>query len=66
MASWPVKGRSANFVLFHPDYYRRLRILTESADLFLQKLKERSRAQAQNAFTAGGDFHPAPRTDPAV
>ena len=55
-------GRHRHSVLFHPDYDRRLRSLTESADPFGWPPKGRSRAQASNANTAGGDFHPAPRT----
>ncbi len=58
-------------ILFHPDCDRRLRSCTESADPSGRKPEERSRAQAtaalaSGAFTAGGDFHPAPRTGHAV
>jgi len=42
--------------------YRRLRIHTESADHNLTEQDVRSRAEAHCANTAGGEFHPAPRT----
>ena len=58
-------------VLFHPDYEGRLRNYTESADPLEWEPEGRSRAQAPGTrafgtFTAGGDFHPAPRTCPAT
>jgi len=55
-------------VLFHPDYDRRPRDLTRSADLDGRVSAKRSRARRKNLetkscdITAGGDFHPAPRT----
>src|SRR5215510_341130 len=53
-------------VLFHPDFDRRLRICTESADPSSQrKLASGKKALAGlgvAALTAGGDFHPALRT----
>src|SRR4030088_113497 len=55
-------------VLFHPDFNRRLRNRTESADPFSQgdsKEKRRSRAWVLSTLTAGGDFHPALRTSAA-
>src|SRR5580704_7843126 len=54
-------------VLFHPDFNRRLRNRTESADPSSQgdsKGGRRSRAWAF-ALTAGGEFHPALRTSTA-
>ena len=56
----PPERSVLRFVLFHPDFNRRLRNHTGSADLsdFAGK---RSRAQAET-LTAGGDFHPALRT----
>ena len=51
-------GKALGPVLFHPDYDRRLRNYTGSADL-----PERSaRGLGIAAFTAGGEFHPALRT----
>jgi len=55
---------AAATVLFHPDFNRRLRNRTESADPSSRgdaKGGRRSRAWAF-ALTAGGDFHPALRT----
>src|SRR5260370_27229498 len=53
-------------VLFHPDFNRRLRIRTESADPFSQiEGTRRSRAWVLSTLTAGGDFHPALRTSAA-
>src|SRR6266852_5559103 len=58
-------------VLFHPDFDRRLRNHTESADPFSQgdsKRSPRKKALAGLGFstlTAGGDFHPALRTSAA-
>lgn len=55
-------------VLFHPDFDRRLRSCTESADPSLRQIlfrKEPGKALAGlglSALTAGGDFHPALRT----
>src|SRR5215212_5502525 len=51
-------------VLFHPDYNRRLRNRTESADPSYWRGR-RSRAWALSTLTAGGDFHPALRTSAA-
>src|SRR5215471_14526890 len=48
-------------VLFHPDYDRRLRNRTESADPADCSAGARGLWQSL-AITAGGDFHPAPRT----
>src|SRR5215472_15835401 len=48
-------------VLFHPDYDRRLRNRTESADPSDCSAGARGLWQSL-AITAGGDFHPAPRT----
>src|SRR5215467_12862455 len=48
-------------VLFHPDYNRRLRNRTESADPADCSAGARGLWQSL-AITAGGDFHPAPRT----
>ena len=52
--------RVAMTVLFHPDCYRRLRILTESADPKHWALAG-WRKPAGRRITAGGDFHPALR-----
>src|SRR6185437_3177948 len=68
------KARAAATVLFHPDFNRRLRIHTESADPSSWRLiacgdrssrGRRSRAWAFLTLTAGGDFHPALRTSAA-
>jgi hypothetical protein len=48
-------------VLFHPDYNRRLRNRTESADPADCSAGARGLWRSL-AITAGGDFHPAPRT----
>ena len=53
-------GECGCHILFHPDYNRRPRNHTGSADLFHKK--KRSRAFWLARFTAGGDFHPALRT----
>src|SRR5262252_4687777 len=47
--------------LFHPDYNRRLRHRTESADPADCSAGARGLWRSL-AITAGGDFHPAPRT----
>ncbi|KRV70289.1 hypothetical protein AO721_02140 [Aeromonas veronii] len=49
-------------ILFHPDYDRRLRHLTGSADPdpAISQV-ERSRAPRVNRDTAGGELHPALR-----
>jgi hypothetical protein len=58
-------------VLFHPDYDRRLRDRTGSADLGKQRLQQPKPPSARglhadervhNMITAGGELHPAPRT----
>src|SRR5437764_1903771 len=61
-----LKGRHAmrapnRPVLFHPDYDRRLRNRTESADPADCSAGARGLWRSL-AITAGGDFHPAPRT----
>ena len=48
-------------VLFHPDCNRRLRNRTESADPGDSSAGARGLLRSL-AITAGGDFHPAPRT----
>jgi hypothetical protein len=48
-------------VLFHPDCNRRLRNRTESADPADCSAGARGLWRSL-AITAGGDFHPAPRT----
>src|ERR1700712_1194735 len=69
--SHPQTREAAATVLFHPDFNRRLRIHTESADPFSGELpKEISRKKALAGLgyvtlTAGGDFHPALRTSAA-
>src|SRR5450755_1041005 len=60
------KSAGVATVLFHPDFNRRLRNRTESADPFSQNEgKRRSRAWVLSTLTAGGDFHPALRTSAA-
>src|SRR5450755_3755270 len=60
------KSAGVATVLFHPDFNRRLRNRTESADPFSQNEgKRRSRAWVVSTLTAGGDFHPALRTSAA-
>src|ERR1700744_2838902 len=58
------KARAAATVLFHPDFNRRLRIHTESAD---PSVLTRKALAGLGCFTltAGGDFHPALRTSAA-
>jgi len=48
-------------ILYHPDSDRRLWILTKSADLPL-KTEALAGLPVKCRNTAGGDFHPAPRT----
>src|SRR3954453_16659242 len=50
-------------VLFHPDYNRRLRNRTESADPSLAR--KALAGLGLSTLTAGGDFHPALRTSAA-
>ena len=60
------QGAAAATVLFHPDFNRRLRNRTESADP--SPLVGRKKALAglgDFTLTAGGDFHPALRTSAA-
>jgi hypothetical protein len=54
-------------VLFHPDFNRRLRNHTESADPSSQKIDGRKALAGLglSTLTAGGDFHPALRTSAA-
>src|SRR5215471_4168833 len=57
-------GEAAATVLFHPDFDRRLRNCTESADP--SSLGRKALAGlGHQALTAGGDFHPALRTSAA-
>jgi hypothetical protein len=51
-------------VLFHPDFNRRLRSCTESADPSSVKKKALA-GLGLTTLTAGGDFHPALRTSAA-
>jgi hypothetical protein len=51
-------------VLFHPDFNRRLRNHTESADPS-SKSKKALAGLGYVTLTAGGDFHPALRTSAA-
>jgi hypothetical protein len=51
-------------VLFHPDFNRRLRNHTESADPS-SKSKKALAGLGCFTLTAGGDFHPALRTSAA-
>src|SRR3954469_11578089 len=58
--------RPPQTVLFHPDYNRRLRNRTESADPSSPKREKKALAGlGVVALTAGGDFHPALRTSAA-
>src|SRR5882724_10961247 len=73
--SHPQTREAAATVLFHPDYDRRLRNRTESADPFSKESsKETSKERPEKkalaglgyvTLTAGGDFHPALRTSAA-
>src|SRR6266566_8163706 len=58
------ESAAAATVLFHPDYNRRLRIHTESADPSSLVSPKRKALAGLGCFTltAGGDFHPALRT----
>jgi hypothetical protein len=58
---------AAATVLFHPDFDRRLRSCTESADPSFPVFPETEGARGLGLFTltAGGDFHPALRTSAA-
>jgi hypothetical protein len=55
---------AAATVLFHPDFNRRLRNRTESADPSSWRRKALA-GLGCFALTAGGDFHPALRTSAA-
>src|SRR6266704_6300271 len=60
------ESAAAATVLFHPDYNRRLRIHTESADPSSLLSKKKALAGLGCfTLTAGGDFHPALRTSAA-
>src|ERR1700676_1175691 len=70
--SHPQMRGAAATVLFHPDFNRRLRIHTESADPFSlvppNRVPQKNKALAglgDATLTAGGDFHPALRTSAA-
>src|SRR6059058_4036557 len=52
-------------VLFHPDFNRRLRNRTESADPSFHMGKKALAGLGYVTLTAGGDFHPALRTSAA-
>jgi hypothetical protein len=56
---------AAATVLFHPDYNRRLRNHTESADPSSPAEKKALAGLGYVTLTAGGDFHPALRTSAA-
>src|SRR6187402_3528108 len=58
---------AAATVLFHPDFNRRLRNHTESADPSSPKVPDRKALAGLGyvTLTAGGDFHPALRTSAA-
>jgi hypothetical protein len=58
------KTRGIATVLFHPDFNRRLRNHTESADPS-SKSKKALAGLGFVTLTAGGDFHPALRTSAA-
>lgn len=49
-------------ILFYPDSYRRLRLLTGSADPYPREGRSRALLiPKKNGNTAGGDLHPALR-----
>jgi hypothetical protein len=58
------KNAGVATVLFHPDFNRRLRNRTESADPSPHKKKALA-GLGYVTLTAGGDFHPALRTSAA-
>ena len=58
------KNAGVATVLFHPDFNRRLRNRTESADPSPVKKKALA-GLGYVTLTAGGDFHPALRTSAA-
>src|SRR6267154_1205591 len=60
----PRKNAAVATVLFHPDFNRRLRNHTESADPS-SKSKKALAGLGYLTLTAGGDFHPALRTSAA-
>jgi hypothetical protein len=60
----PRECAAAATVLFHPDFNRRLRNHTESADPS-SKSKKALAGLGFVTLTAGGDFHPALRTSAA-
>jgi len=69
MAKRTLQCVESHSVLYHPDYDRRPRDHTESADLVedacrkqTENFAKRSRAIRLNVITAGGESHPAPRT----
>ncbi len=49
------------FILFHPDYHRRLWSLTRSADPAVCTTGARGLLPEIRTITAGGEFHPALR-----
>src|SRR5215218_6843195 len=57
--------RPPQTVLFHPDYNRRLRNHTESADPSSRTERKALAGLGYVTLTAGGDFHPALRTSAA-
>src|SRR6266478_9486584 len=65
--SHPQMRGAAATVLFHPDFNRRLRIHTESADPFFSGSPEKKALAGLGyvTLTAGGDSHPALRTSAA-
>src|ERR1700733_15040484 len=60
----PRKDAAVATVLFHPDFNRRLRNRTESADPSPSEKKALAGLGCVT-LTAGGDFHPALRTSAA-
>src|SRR3981189_3716214 len=60
----PRENAAVATVLFHPDFNRRLRNHTESADPS-SKPKKALAGLGFVTLTAGGDFHPALRTSAA-
>src|ERR1700761_7458286 len=68
---FPSESAGIATVLFHPDFNRRLRSRTESADPSSSNSRSKRKALAglgflrMEALTAGGDFHPALRTSAA-
>jgi hypothetical protein len=64
-SSTPRRMHDTTPVLFHPDFNRRLRSCTESADPSPHDKTKALAGLGLATLTAGGDFHPALRTSTA-